>query len=82
MEHGFDIAPGAQYDQAYPVAKRINTLLRHGESPREEDGAIEFGRLKNDLRNKFEYSQCWSDDVWKSMMAGGGRQQEKISILY
>ena len=25
------IEPGAQFDQAYPVAKRLNTLLRHGE---------------------------------------------------
>ena len=40
-----DIDPGAQFDQAYPVAK-INTLLRHGELPRDEDGAIEFWRLK------------------------------------
>ena len=24
-----DVEPGAQFDQAYPVAKRINTLLRH-----------------------------------------------------
>ena len=24
-----DIEPGAQFDQAYPVAKRLNTLLRH-----------------------------------------------------
>ena len=67
-----DIEPGAQFDQAYPVAKRINTLLRHGEIPREEDGTIEFWRLKDDLRNKFENSQYWSDDVWKSKMAGGG----------
>ena len=48
-----DIEPGAPSDQAYPVAKRKNTLLRHGELPREEDGAIEFWRLKDDLRNKF-----------------------------
>ena len=27
------------------MAKRINTLLRHGELPREEDGAIEFWRM-------------------------------------
>ena len=27
-----DIEPGAQIDQAYPVAKRINTLRRHGEN--------------------------------------------------
>ena len=46
-----DIEPGAQFDQAYPVAKRISTLLRHGELPREEDGAIEFCRLKDDLQN-------------------------------
>ena len=37
-----DIEPGPQFDQAYPVAKGINTRLRHGELPREEDGAIEF----------------------------------------
>ena len=46
-----DIEPGAQSDQAYTVAKRQNTLLRHGQSHREEDGAIEFWRLKDDHRN-------------------------------
>ena len=35
-----DVEPGAQFDQAYPVAKRLNTLLRHGQLPREEDWAI------------------------------------------
>ena len=73
-----DIEPGAQFDHAYPVAKRLNTLLRHGELPREEDGAIEFWRLKDDLQNKFEYSQCWSDDVWKSKMAGGGGNKKRF----
>ena len=48
-----DIEPGAQSNQAYPVAKRLNTLLRHGQLPREEDGAIEFWRLKDYLRNDF-----------------------------
>ena len=52
-----DIEPGAQFDQAHPVAKIINNLFRRGGSPREEDGAIEFWRLKDDLWNKFEYSQ-------------------------
>ena len=73
-----DIEPGAQFDQAYPVAKRLNTLLRHGELTREEDGAIEFWRLKDDLQNKFEYSQYWSDDVWKSKMAGGGGNNKRF----
>ena len=73
-----DVEPGAQFVQAYPVAKRINTLLRHGELPREEDGAIEFWRLKDDLENKFEHSQHWSDDVWKSKMAGGGGNKKRF----
>ena len=47
--------------------------------PREEDGAIEFWRLKDDLRNKyFEHSQHWSDDVWKSKMAGGGGNKKRF----
>ena len=71
-----DIEPGAQFDQAYPVAKRLNTLLRHGDLLREEDGTIEFWRLKDDLRNKFEHSQYWSDDVWKIKMAGGGGKKK------
>ena len=67
-----DIEPRAQSDQAYPVAKRLNTLLRHGESPREEDGAIEFWRLKDYIRNDFENSQHRSDEMWKSKMQGCG----------
>ena len=34
------------------MAKRLNTFLRRGELPREEDGAIEFWRMKDDLRKK------------------------------
>ena len=68
---------GAQFDQAYTVAKRVNTL-RHGELPREEGGAVEFWRLKDDLRTKFEHSQYWSDDVWKSKMAGGGGNKKRF----
>ena len=71
-ENGLIFEPGAQSAQAYPVAKRLNTLLRHGELLREEDGAIEFWRLQDYLRNDFENPQHWSDDEWKSKMAGGG----------
>ena len=73
-----DIEPGTQSDQAYPVAKRLNTLLRHSHLPREDDGAIEFWRLKDDLRNKFEHSQPWSDDMWKSTMAKGGGNKKRF----
>ena len=63
---------------AYPVAKRLNTLLRHGQLLREEDGAIEFWTMKDCLRNKFEHSQHWSDDMWKSRMAGGGGNKKRF----
>ena len=51
-----DIEPGTQSNQAYPVTKGLTAPLRHGQLPREEDGAIEFWRLKDDFQNKFEYS--------------------------
>ena len=76
-----DIEPGAQFDQATQWQKRINTLLRHGELLREEDGAIEFWRLKDDLQNKFEYNiglMMYGRARWQERR----RQQEKISILY
>ena len=60
------------------MSKRLTILLRHGHLPREEDGAIELWRLKDDLRNRFEYSQHWSDDVRKGKMAGGGGHKKKI----
>ena len=43
---------------------------------------IECWRLKQDLRNKFEYSQYWSDDVLKSKMAkGGGNKKDFNTVL-
>ena len=63
-----DVEPGTYSHIAYPVSKRLNTLLRHGEIPREEDGAIEFWRLKDE----FEHSQNWSK------MAGGGGNKERF----
>ena len=57
-----DIEPETYSSIAYPVSKQLSTLLRHGHLPREEDGAIEFWRLKDDLRNEFENSRFWSDE--------------------
>ena len=67
-----DIEPGTYSNIAFPVSKRLSTLFRHGHLPREDDGAIEFWRLKDRLWYEFENSRHWSDDMWKSKMAGGG----------
>ena len=63
---------------AYPLSKQLSTLLRHGDLPREEDGAIEFLRLKDYLRNDFVHSHHWSDELWKSTMARGGRNKKRF----
>ena len=37
----------------YSVSKKLINLLRHGRLPREDDGAIEFWRIKDYLQNHF-----------------------------
>ena len=73
-----DIEPETYSSVAYPVSKQLSALLRHGQLPREEDGAIEIWRLKDHLRNEFEYSQHWPDEMWKSKMAGGGGNKKRF----
>ena len=73
-----DVEPETYSPIAYPVAKRLTTLLRHGDLPREEDGAIEFWRLKEYLRNDFENSRHWSNEMWKGKMAGGGGHKKRF----
>ena len=73
-----DVEPRTYSHIAYPVSKRLSTLIRHGDLPREENGAIEFWRLKDRLRNEFENSQYWSDEMWKSKMAGGGGHKKRF----
>ena len=77
-----DIEPATQSNIAYPVSERLTSLLRHGLLPREDDGVIEFCRLKYYHRKDFEQSQHWSDEKWKSTNGKRRRKQEKISILY
>ena len=44
----------------------------------QKDGAIEFWRIKDYLRNDFVRSQHWSAEMWKSTMARGGGNKKKI----
>ena len=60
------------------MSKQLSTLLRHGHLPREDDGAIEFWRIKEYLRNDLERSQHWSDEKWKSTMAKGGGNKKRF----
>ena len=60
------------------MSKRLSTLLRHGDLPREDDGAIEFWRIKDYLQNHFVHSRHWSDEKWKSIMAKGGGNKKRF----
>ena len=64
-----DIEPQDYSLTDYSVSKKLITLLRHGSLRREDDGAIEFWRIKDYLQNHFVHSRHWSDAKWKSTMA-------------
>ena len=54
----------------YSVSKKLIRLLRHGSLHREDDGTIEFWRIKDNLQKHFLHCHHWSDDKWKKSMAG------------
>ena len=62
-----DIEPSAPSLTAYEVSEKVISLLRHHQTiQREDDGAIQFWRIKFYLRHQFSQISCWSDDRWKS----------------
>ena len=68
-----DIEPGDSSLSAYEVSKKVIHLLRNSQKvPREDDGAVQFWRIKNYLQNPFPQVQYWSDDDWKVCLAAGG----------
>ena len=76
-----DVEPGKQSLSDYPVSKKLFHLLRHGSQPRDNDGAIEFWRIKDNLQKHFLYCHHWSDEKWKSSMAGGGGEKKYFSVV-
>ena len=73
-----DIEPQDYSLTDYSVSKKLVNLLRHGSLPREDDGAIEFCRIKDYLQNHFVHSRHWADEKWKSTMAKGGGNKKRF----
>ena len=68
-----DIEPAEPSLSAYEVSKKVVNLLRHNQTvQREDDGAVQFWRIKFHLRNQSSQISCWSDDRWKACLAAGG----------
>ena len=73
-----DIEPSEQTLASYDLSKKVINLLRHNQTlQREQDGAIEFYRIKFYLRNHSSQVQHWSDDRWKACLAAGGSSKKR-----
>ena len=72
------IEPGKHSLFAYEVSKKVIHLLRHSQQVhREDDGAVHFWRIKENLQSQFPQTPHWSDDKWKKSMAGGGGNKKR-----
>ena len=68
-----DIEPGKHSLSEYEVSKKVINLLRHCQQVhREEDGAVHFWRINENLQSQFPHTLHWSDDRWKVCLAAGG----------
>ena len=77
--HWIDIEPGKHSLSACEVSKKVIHLLRHSQQVhREEDGAVHFWRIKENLQNHFPQSIHWSDDRRKACLAAGGGAKRRF----
>ena len=59
-------------------SKKVINLLRHNQAlQREEDGAIQFYKIKFYLRGHHSQIHNWSDDRWKACLAAGGGSKRR-----
>ena len=73
-----DTEPSEQNLASYDLSKKVINLLRHNQTlQREDDGAIEFYKIKFYLRNHHSQIQVWSDDRWKVCLAAGGGSKRR-----
>ena len=73
-----DIEPSKQNLASYDLSKKVINLLRHNQTlQREEDGAIEFYKIKFHLRDHHSQIHNWSDDRWKACLAAGGGSKRR-----
>ena len=57
----------------FEVSKKVTFLLRHSQQMhREEDEAVHFWRMRENLQSQCPQSIHWSDARWKACLAAGG----------
>ena len=73
-----DVEPGKYSFSDCEVSKKVMYLLRHSQHVYpEEDGAVQFWRIKENLQTYFLYYPHWSDSKWKACLAGGGGNKKR-----
>ena len=78
-----DIEPSKPSLSAYEVSKKVINLLRHNQTvQREDDGVVQFWRIKFYLRNQFSQISCWSDDRLKICLAAGGGSKRRYQYCF
>ena len=78
-----DIEQRSSSLSAHEISKKAIHFLRHSQIvQREEDGAIQFWRIKNYLQSQFPQIPYSSVDRGKACSAGGGGAKKEISVLH
>ena len=73
-----DIEPSEQTLAAYDLSKKVISLLRHNQTVQgDEDGAVQFYRIKFYLRNHSSQVQHWSGDRWKACLEAVGGSKRR-----
>ena len=72
-----DVEPGEYSISESAVSKKLIRFLLHGSLLGEDDGTIEFWRIKDNLQKQFLYCHHWSDDKWMKCIAGGGGNKKR-----
>ena len=78
-----DIEQSRQNLESHNLSKKVANLLRQNQTlHREDDGAIEFYKIKFSLRNHHSQIQVWSDDRWKACLAPGWRSKKRYQYCF
>ena len=68
-----DIEPSKQFLDSHNLSKKVINLLRHNQKlHREQDGAVQFYKIKFHLRDYSFPIQNWSVNRWLACLAAGG----------
>ena len=73
-----DVDPGEHAISYHAVSKKLIRLFRHGRQVhREDEGATEFCRIKDDFQKHYLHCLHLSDDKCKKRMTGGGGNKKR-----